>query len=250
MMYIQTQVGINIMLTGLSCQVASLVLFATCCAEFAFRVYCFARTPGYSYNNGAPPLPTRPTSTPPSSIRSGAPLSKSLPQTSLFRAFLAGLFIATLTIFIRSCFRIAELSGGFHGPLANNEVSFMVLEGGMVALACLALTILHPGVCFQGDWRAANFKLRKQKSPVNCIGKRMSRIESYNDEELSARGIPRYTESFVDDCASVVSVRQGSMRATAMRATPVRPGQIHVEMLPVYGIRYESTRDDFPRPST
>jgi hypothetical protein len=126
----------------------------------------------------------------------------------------------------------------------------MVLEGGMVALACLALTILHPGVCFQGDWRAANFKLRKQKSPVNCIGKRMSRIESYNDEELSARGIPRYTESFVDDCASVVSVRQGSMRATAMRATPVRPGQIHVEMLPVYGIRYESTRDDFPRPST
>jgi hypothetical protein len=242
------------MLAGLSCQVASLVLFAICCAEFAFRVYYFERTPGYPYGNGAPPLPQRPTSasTPPSSIRSGAPLRKSLPQTPLFRAFLVGLCIVTLTIFIRSCFRVAELSDGFHGPLANNQVSFMVLEGGMVASACLALTILHPGVCFQGDWRAANFKLGKQKGSVSAIGvgKRISRSDSESDVETAEREPPRYAQSFVDDGASVMSVGQSSMRATALRATPVRPGEVHVEMLPVYGIRYESTRDDLPRPST
>jgi len=37
-----------------------------------------------------------------------------------------GLALATLTIFVRSVFRIAELSQGFLGPLANNEVTFMV----------------------------------------------------------------------------------------------------------------------------
>ena len=40
---------------------------------------------------------------------------------------LAGLALATLCTFTRSCFRIAELSQGFSGPLANNEVTFMVI---------------------------------------------------------------------------------------------------------------------------
>lgn len=37
-----------------------------------------------------------------------------------------GLVVATLTIFTRSAFRIAELSQGDSGYLANNEVLFMV----------------------------------------------------------------------------------------------------------------------------
>jgi hypothetical protein len=233
------------MLAGLSCQVASLILFTACCAEFAFRYYCSARTPRSPYRVGAPPLPPRPagTPTPPSSIRSGAPLTNTLPQTPLFHSFLVGLCIATLTIFIRSCFRVAELSGGFHGPLTNNQVSFMVLEGGMVAMACLALTILHPGVCFQGEWRAVNFKVGKQKVSLSSIGKRTSVSDS--DVKVAVE-LPQYTESLVDDRASF---GEGSIE-TATRATPVRPGQVQVEMLPVYGIRYESTRDDLPRPSS
>lgn len=135
------------MLAGLSCQVAPLALFAGCYAEFAFRVCCYARNPGHPYNNELP-LRLTPISTSLSSIRSGAPLTSTLPQSPLFRAFLICLCTATLDIFIRSCFCVAGLSGDFHGLLANNQVSFMVLEGGMVAIACLTLTVLHPGVCF------------------------------------------------------------------------------------------------------
>jgi hypothetical protein len=62
------------------------------------------------------------------------PLNKSLPNSRIFRAFLKGLCTATLTIFIRSVFRVAELSGGFRGPLANNQISFMILEGAMVCI--------------------------------------------------------------------------------------------------------------------
>ena len=45
---------------------------------------------------------------------------------SLTTTLLAGLALATICTFTRSCFRIAELSQGFSGPLANDEITFMV----------------------------------------------------------------------------------------------------------------------------
>jgi RTA1 like protein len=45
------------------------------------------------------------------------------------------------------------------GPLANNEISFMTLEGAVIVTASLCLTIIHPGVCFMGAWSEAHFML-------------------------------------------------------------------------------------------
>ena len=56
--------------------------------------------------------------------------------------------IAVVTIFVRSYFRVAELQGGFRGCLTNNEVTFMILESAMVAIAVLAMTSTHPGFVF------------------------------------------------------------------------------------------------------
>ncbi len=64
------------------------------------------------------------------------------------------LVLATVTILIRSIFRVAELTGGFHGALWNNEVDFMVLDGVMVAVASICLTVFHPGLAFHGRWEA------------------------------------------------------------------------------------------------
>lgn len=68
-----------------------------------------------------------------------------------------GLVVAVLTIFIRSVFRVAELSGGFNGKLFNEEIPFMILEGPMVIIACTAVSIFHPGIAFQGSWHEADF---------------------------------------------------------------------------------------------
>lgn len=70
------------------------------------------------------------------------------------------LAIATFTIFIRSVYRVAELSGGFSGDLANNETTFMIFEGPMIIIAVAALTLFHPGTSFNGMWTAAGWKLR------------------------------------------------------------------------------------------
>ncbi|PMD32729.1 RTA1-domain-containing protein [Hyaloscypha variabilis F] len=136
--YSAQQTGINIMLAGLSAQVISLFIFSVMALEYAFRLY---RHPtAWDTRHAA------------------------LYESKLFQAFLWGLAVATVTIFTRSTFRVAELSGGFHGSLANNQVSFMILEGAMVTIACSCLTLLHPGIAFQGRWTDANFKFRAGKS--------------------------------------------------------------------------------------
>ena len=142
--YSTEQGGINTMLAGLSFQVVSLFIFAMLSLEYAFRLYknpmAWDTTHAALYNS------------------------------TLFKAFICGLSVATLTLFIRSTFRVAELSGGFDGSLANNQASFMVLEGAMVTIAAGCLTFLHPGISFQGSFSDANFHFRKRKGDLEKSG--------------------------------------------------------------------------------
>jgi hypothetical protein len=122
------QTGINIMIAGVSWQVFSLVVFAALCTHFALRV---RRARSLDFN----------------------PQYDVLRSSRSFRVLLWSLGIATLTIFVRSVFRCAELSGGFNGSLANNEITFMILEGAMISIAVIALTSFHPGLIWKGEWR-------------------------------------------------------------------------------------------------
>jgi RTA1 like protein len=54
--------------------------------------------------------------------------------------------------------------------VASNEPAFMVLEGPMIILAVLLLTILHPGYVFDGSWQAAGWSFRSGKSEVELEG--------------------------------------------------------------------------------
>lgn len=125
------------MIGGLSFQVFSLVLFIILCSDFAYRVW---RSP-FHWDTSR----------------------KEVFESRIFMFFLGGLSLGTLTITIRSCFRVAELSGGFHGNLANNEATFMVLEGAMIGIASICLTALHPGVAFRGTWADSDFNFFHSK---------------------------------------------------------------------------------------
>ncbi|CAG7974430.1 unnamed protein product [Penicillium nalgiovense] len=100
-----------------------------------------------------------------------------------WKSFLVGLAIAMLAIFVRSVFRVAEPKGGFHSALANNEVVFMVLEGVMLVIALLALTILHSGICFDGQWNKTKWAFRKS------LDMEMSLISEILDGQAKARQI-------------------------------------------------------------
>ncbi|KAH1280856.1 hypothetical protein KXV81_008204 [Aspergillus fumigatus] len=137
------QTGINIMIAGVASQVASLAVFLFLCADFAWRVYKNPNKLNESMDH----------------VR----------KTLKWKAFLIGLTVATLAIFVRSVFRVAELQEGFDGPLANDEVTFMILEGAMMAMATLCLTVLHPGYCFGGYWDQTSWRSIKQSSQLSLM---------------------------------------------------------------------------------
>jgi hypothetical protein len=126
------------MVAGVSWQVVSLALFVTLCADFALRV---RKAPQYRLNGQF----------------------DFLRRNKSFHYWLLALGVATLTIIIRSVFRCAELSGGFNGPLANNEITFMILEGAMISVAVISITVFHPGWVWQGQWNEAQWHVRGSK---------------------------------------------------------------------------------------
>ncbi|CZR53242.1 related to YER185w, Rta1p [Phialocephala subalpina] len=136
--------GKNIMLAGLIFQLISLSLFAVACTDFFLRV----RKQRGMWN----------------------PRYLNIVNSKLFKAFLFGLATATITIFVRSVYRCAELSGGFNSTLfTSDEALFMILEGLMIVIACSCLTILHPAIAFQGVWHEANFTFRTKKGDVKTM---------------------------------------------------------------------------------
>ncbi len=82
-----------------------------------------------------------------------------------------------MTIFTRSVFRCAELKDGFQGPLANDQVTFMVLEGAMVASAVVMMTVVHPGIACQGTWNTAIWHVRKKNETKAGVEVQLDELE-------------------------------------------------------------------------
>lgn len=139
------QTGIDIMIAGLVLQAISLAVFLGVALDFFLRVW-----------------------------RKGADESvlerKALRERMGFKVFLLSLLVATLAILARSIFRAMELWGGFEGELWNNETEFLVLDGAMVGLAVLLLSVLHPGMAFGAEWHKADWSLRSGKKGKLAAG--------------------------------------------------------------------------------
>lgn len=120
------KIGNDLMLAGIVLQVAILLAFAAASADFLLRLSHSLKATNMTMS----------------------PEAYSLLLDTKFRAFVAGLLLAFVAIFIRCCYRIAEMAGGWANPIMQNETDFIVLDGVMVLVASLCLTVLHPGYCF------------------------------------------------------------------------------------------------------
>jgi len=77
------------------------------------------------------------------------PKHAALRNSLRFRGFLIALAFATLCIFTRSIYRVAELSEGWQGHLIKTQKYFIGLEGAVVIVGILSLNAFHPAYCFQ-----------------------------------------------------------------------------------------------------
>lgn len=154
-------VGDHIMVAGLAFQVATLFIFIILCADFALRTSKRMRQMGDAATD---------------------PAHAKLRASWTFRGFLCALALATLCIFIRSIYRVAELSEGWEGALIKNQKLFIELEGVMVIVAVLSLNAFHPGLCFREGYT--------RKSRGNRSGGRFWRSKASRNTETSEKGSP------------------------------------------------------------
>lgn len=61
--------------------------------------------------------------------------------------FTAAFYAATLLVYLRTCFRLAETAEGLGGELYSNEVYFGVLEFAPVVIAVAIFAVWFPGRC-------------------------------------------------------------------------------------------------------
>lgn len=120
--------GDNIMIAGLSFQVLTLLIFIVFCLDFSARARRRHRRLGAAaFDQGD--------------------AARALRGSRRFRGFLAALAVATVCIFWRCVYRVAELSRGWNGPLMYRQDLFIGFEGVMIIVACLALNVFHPSLC-------------------------------------------------------------------------------------------------------
>ena len=118
------------MIAGLSFQVFTLFSFMTISLDFALRTRRRIRSLGAD-----------------AALAQDIELQK-IRRSFMFQGFLVAIATATVSIFVRSIFRVVELSKGWTGPIMGNQPLFIGFEGVCIAVAVLVLNVFHPAICF------------------------------------------------------------------------------------------------------
>lgn len=167
-----TQIGINLMIAGLSTQVVSMTAFVAVCSQLAWAVWRHPQRLNTDYQKMRHSKRFRLflwcEYHPSPCLRTSAPFPDTVPYTMQQPTdrLLTAIGICTFAILIRCSYRVAELSKGFNGSIANNEVEFMILDGMLMSITIILLTVAHPGLILGPMWQAGGFHLRKSQGKV------------------------------------------------------------------------------------
>jgi hypothetical protein len=119
----------HVLTAGLSSQVFTLFVFMVLCVEFGLRVRRRKNKLGEE------------------AALSQEPHLVAVRSSKWFIGFLFAVGLATVLIFWRCCFRVAELNQGFLGPVTFRQDLFVGFEGVLMILAVAVLAIFHPALC-------------------------------------------------------------------------------------------------------
>ncbi|EME84187.1 uncharacterized protein MYCFIDRAFT_135704 [Pseudocercospora fijiensis CIRAD86] len=83
--------------------------------------------------------------------------------------------VATMALCI---YRLPEMAGGWGNPLMRNEKEFLILDGTMIAIATVLLTVAHPGIFFPA---------MRNKASKEASQREVKDVELSTPEEVSER---------------------------------------------------------------
>lgn len=92
------------------------------------------------------------------------------------------LFLSVLFIYIRSIYRVVELSQGWTGYLITREVYVFTLDGLMVLLCCLLYVVFHPRIVF-GKFGDLSIKaIKRNHDESNEFDKNVEDTDSFEEK--------------------------------------------------------------------
>lgn len=158
------------MVAGLALQVVTLFIFMGLCLDFFFRTrsrYNSLGEAAFDQN----------------------PVWVKVRNSKKFKSFLVALTLATICIFWRSVYRVAELAEGWTGYLIRQQNLFIAFEGVMVVVACVALNFAHPALCFREGVEGlgglgSSWRLRKQKKVEEEAVKEAQEVNSGGSSDI------------------------------------------------------------------
>jgi hypothetical protein len=156
--------GNHIMLAGLAVQVVTLFFYILLASDFAFRTWRRISALGKS--------------------QALDPTHAKLRDSFRFRGFIFALIFATLCIFTRSVYRVAELSEGWSGHLIMTQKYFIGLEGAIVAAGILTLNAFHPGMCFKEGYVKKEKEVKGEKK--SWFGRKNKNVAADGVSETSS----------------------------------------------------------------
>lgn len=179
--------GDNIFIAGLALQVASMTIFIALMGHLYYKVYVQTRLD----HTGT----TRPTLSlfkiPQTEIdylyRQKFSDLRIHPQRWVFHYFPHALTLAVLTVFVRCCYRLAELITGWTGYLITHENYFVILDSLMMAIATVSMTLFHPGFAFEGRKRSIPITSGRI-DPETVASSESDKVESmYSNEPVAEK---------------------------------------------------------------
>ncbi|KAJ5675618.1 hypothetical protein N7462_008515 [Penicillium macrosclerotiorum] len=181
--------GDNVMIAGLGTQVFTLLVFLVLAGDFAFSVY--KRQRQMASNAVLPQDPTL--------VR--------IRGSWYFKGFMSALGLATILIFWRSVYRVAELNQGWTGPITFKQWLFVGMEPVLIAVAVWALCFFHPSLCLR-EAMSTSYK--------NVVGTSQPTIET-NDTNSPLKNEDASKHNGTDP--AVASVRGQPQRLAAESAS-------------------------------
>ncbi|KIX94077.1 uncharacterized protein Z520_10103 [Fonsecaea multimorphosa CBS 102226] len=147
-------VGDRLMITGISWQVLTLLIFGAAVTDYSIRR-----------------LKSQPLSE----------SARSLILDPKFRIFVIAQLIAYLAILIRCVYRVAEMANGWRNPIMQNQGLFIGLDSVQVGVATILQTFLHPGYFFPA---LESYGQRKKAQKASNVSYEISRSESQMEKAL------------------------------------------------------------------
>jgi RTA1 like protein len=150
------------MMGGLSFQAFTLMVFLLLSADFAIRTIKAVRRHGATALNEDA-------------------ASRRLRRSKRFRVLLFSLTISAVLIFMRSIYRVIEISEGWKGELMSTEKFVIWLEAIPVAISGAFLCIFHPANCFKARPVQEDEQFEMPDTPPSVSSVPQAEPEKYRD---------------------------------------------------------------------